>query len=545
MNKCLRNIIVFFVLISLFNFWSCSSNSTDNTLIMTVKASVAISDNEHNPAIVEAMDTITLAFSQPLDIHTVDGNVMLYRIKVSGDLETIPCRFELSLNKLSLTREDSAKLKEGEEYKLVVKKGIMSIGGLKLASDFTGYFAINHSFTLKNEPLIGLTNSRTAIVCISDIHLGDDRRLTNRYGWMRNNLPLLTGFLNKIRLSPNVKELVIAGDLFDEWVAPMDVDALNGMTSSEFADSIAAANQEIIDAFNSIIQDGLIKVTYVPGNHDMLVTAEDIQRIFPGISQARDVKGLGTYTPADRPEIIIEHGHRYDFYNAPDPISNRDITHTNSLLPPGFFVSKIAATSDREKLSPLMKPEEPTENMVNTSQYHYALYWLAWELILSQKTVKESRDAKIIKTGIDGFTASYAINDLIPYDIGGGTLDVNLYKRIQDTWEERQTINLVPVHIMTAEAISAGALTIFLDAQALQQYILIPSSHKRIVVFGHTHKTIIVKYTDYKSVYVNTGTWIDSANPRQHLHSSSRLRMIQPPDISRLISILSTEILIN
>jgi len=76
---------------------------------------------------------------------------------------------------------------------------------------------------------------------------------------------------------------------------------------------------------------------------------------------------------------------------------------------------------------------------------------------------------------------------------------------------------------MTAEAISAGALTIFLDAQALQQYILIPSSHKRIVVFGHTHKTIIVKYTDYKSVYVNTGTWIDSANP------SATFALIIPP----------------
>jgi len=523
MNKYLEKIIMIFVLIGLFNFWSCSSSS-DTASNMTVKVSVATSEAKDNPAVGETVDTIRLEFSEPLDTNTVDGKIELYRVKISGDLETVPCRIALSLNNLLLlTKEDGTKLKEGEEYKLVVKKDIMSTRQLTLAKDFTGYFATNHSFTLGNKVLSGLKNSRTTIVCISDIHLGDDRSINNGYGWQRNNRNLLVGFLNYIRQSPNIKELIIAGDLFDEWVAPMDVDPLNGKTPSEFVDSIAVANQEIIDAFNSTIQDGLIKVTYVPGNHDMLVTSVDIARIFPGISQARDAQGLGAYTPADRPEIVIEHGHRYDFYNAPDPVSNRDITKTNSLLPPGFFVTKVASTSDLEKITLLNKPEGITVDTANQSQYNYYLYLFAWDLILWQKPVKESHDAKIIRTDMDGYTSSYAINDIVPYDIGGGTLDVNLYKGIQDTWHQRQTSNLVPAPIDKAEAIAAGALDIVLDAQALQQYILIPSSGKRIVVFGHTHKTIIAKFPDYKAVYVNTGTWVDSGNP------SATFAVIIPP----------------
>ena len=66
-------------------------------------------------------------------------------------------------------------------------------------------------------------------------------------------------------------------------------------------------------------------MTYVPGNHDLLINSDDIQSIMPGVSQARDVRGLGAYTPVDFPELIIEHGHRYNFYCAPDQ-SNRSIT---------------------------------------------------------------------------------------------------------------------------------------------------------------------------------------------------------------------------
>ncbi|MRR17331.1 MAG: metallophosphoesterase [Deltaproteobacteria bacterium] len=534
MKKYLRTTILLFVLVNLLYCWGCSSSGTDtSTHSMTVKVNIATSDTADNPAVVETVDTIQLEFSSPLNVATVEGHIELFRVKASDDLENVPFRTEISQNRVLLIKADGTKLKEGEAYKLIVRKGVASASGLTLASDFTGFFATCHSFTLDHTPLTGLTESRAVILCISDLHLGDDRSFNKGYGWLNTNRLLLEGFLKKVRLSPNIKELVIAGDLFDEWVAPMDVDPLNGKSQSEFVTSIATSNQDIINALNNIIQDGLIKVTYVPGNHDMLVTPGDIDRIFPGIAQVRDAEGLGRYTPPDRQEIIIEHGHRYDFYNAPDPFSNQTITAT-PLLPPGFFVSKIAATSDLQRASRLAPRMPITSEKPEGSDFKYWLYLGAWEVILSQKPVVVPRSDKIIKTGIGGYKDLYAINDLVPYNIGRGVLDVNLYKNIEETWPARQTRNLVPSHISTAESVAAGALNIVLDAQALRQYILAPASPKRIVVFGHTHKAILMPFPLNKAAYINTGTWIDSADP------TATFAIIVPPQGDMSASYLAT-----
>ncbi|MFZ4592296.1 MAG: metallophosphoesterase, partial [Ignavibacteria bacterium] len=53
---------------------------------------------------------------------------------------------------------------------------------------------------------------RNMIVVMSDMHLGSD--LT--YAQCRNNLPALEKLIKQIKVSPNVKELVIGGDLVDE-----------------------------------------------------------------------------------------------------------------------------------------------------------------------------------------------------------------------------------------------------------------------------------------------------------------------------------------
>lgn len=147
---------------------------------------------------------------------------------------------------------------------------------------------------------------RSAIVVISDIHLGDARSLWERYGWMDKNRKLLVDFLGFIRKRSDVRELVVAGDLLDEWVAPMDHDTFDGRGQSGFVDAIASTNSAVVSAFNDIIRDGAIKVVY---------------------------------EPAAMPNLRVEYGHRYDLFNAPE-------TEAPSVLPPGFFVSKTAAIKD-------------------------------------------------------------------------------------------------------------------------------------------------------------------------------------------------------
>lgn len=373
--------------------------------------------------------------------------------------------------------------------------------------------SLNDPFTLDLKGIPSLNNERKLIVCISDLHLGAD----DSYTETKKNREPLVRFLDQIRLAPNIKELVIIGDLVDLWFVPSEADTFRGKTQKEFVGILAKNNKHVMAAFNNIIRDGKIKVTYVPGNHDLLVTAEDIQSILPGIDQQRDVQGLGSYSPDGHPEIIMEHGHRYNFFCAPDPISNRDIA-PGSILPPGYFFTRIATTSVVEG-HPNADGKIPvvTSNSMGESQTIMYIYWKLWYELMTALPISDGFDEKIIKTNIDGFTDNYSISDFMPYQLSaGGYIDMRMYKGILDTWDERQELNQVSVKIPLKEALIKAASAAESDAQADVQYFKNPVSDKRVVVFGHTHEPRIIPSENLKgqkTIYVNSGTWIDD-NPK-------------------------------
>ena len=366
-----------------------------------------------------------------------------------------------------------------------------------------------YPFTLDPDGIEGLDDERSVIVVISDLHLGMD----DRYAEIQQNRAPLVDFLQKLRRAPNVKELVIAGDLIDEWFIPADTDTYAGQSQIEFGQAVAANNQDVVDAFNAIIQDGTIKMTYVPGNHDLLITSETIQTLFPGMAEARDVRGLGTYSPDGHPEIAIEHGHRYNFFCAPDPISNRSIA-AGSILPPGYFFTRIATLSVVEGKPEPGKIRPPvTPNSLGESQQLEYLYWRIWDALMTALPIKEDFEEKVIKTNIDGFTEPYAMSDLMPRQAEeGGVIDMNLFKGIQDTWDERQALTQVAVKIPVRTAIVESASADATDNQAVVQYFHNPESETRIVVFGHSHVPRLIPSETHDgkaAVYVNSGTWID------------------------------------
>ncbi len=269
------------------------------------------------------------------------------------------------------------------------------------------------------------------IVVISDMHLGADLA----YAECKHNLPSLEKFLKQIKASQNIKELVIAGDLVDEWFVPATTDTYQGKDQADFVRRVAAANKGVFDAINSIIRAGNILVTYVPGNHNLTITEANIASILPGINQARDaVLGLGTYSPADHPEIAIEHGHRYNFFCAPDPISNQDVA-PGTILPPGYFFTRIA-TLHVVQNRPLPMDTLPvvTQNTSGgESQDLLFRYWKIWDLTMKMYPLKNRFDEAVIHTKIDEFTDNYSVNDIVPHQSSpGGLIKVNLFHGIQD-----------------------------------------------------------------------------------------------------------------
>jgi len=485
-----------------------SEQKVDN---MTFTSNVLMSSGLKQPPLNNSIQTITLTFSEKLDAKTISNAVMLFTIKKDGALVKETISFQIDPddnNTLMINNQMVRPFAGGEAYKIQISSNLKSVNGSTLASDYVGYFATNNVFNFAGTP--DSNNERSQIVIISDLHLGIDDAFAETVA----NKQALASFLSQVKNSPHISELVITGDLFDGWFVPMEYDIPD--TQAEFFDGVAANNQAIVDAFNNIIQTGNIKVTYVPGNHDILLTEADVARILPGINQARDTnQGLGTYVTGVNSEIAIEHGHRWNIFCTPDPISNREITrNTTSILPPGYFFTRIATNSLREgqpkdatNTFPVVTPPDQTD----ISQFGYYVLWRIWQGVMELLPVYESSEDKLIKTNIDGFTEAYAINDLFPYENEAGVIDVKLFKNMQDTWDERQEINGIKVKIPYIEALAKAATFDFTDDQAQNQFFDLDAT-KRIVVFGHTHVGRVLPRTNpagEKTIYANSGTWID------------------------------------
>lgn len=512
----MKNSRVLYIMAALFiacGWFSCTKDLVNEPqLAMTVKANIPLSDNAGDPLVYDSVQSLTFEFNAPVMAHTVPGNVKLFKVTAAGEQEE-PAELVTNAQTPALvqvSKKDGTQFSEGDEYKIVINRNVKSTTGTSLENNFVGYFAVNYTFTLSSAGIAALDKQRSMIVCISDIHLG----VSDVFTEFKTNRDALVLFLNQLRTAPNVSELVIAGDLIDEWFIPATEDALFGYaTQRGFVQAIAANNKSVIDAFNNIIRDGKIKVTYVPGNHDLLITAEDIAGILPGINQARDAMlGLGAYSPDTPAGIVFEHGHRYNFFCAPDPISNQAIA-PGSIMPPGYFFTRIAVQSVMEGY-PQAGSVMPavTANALGESQTLAFYYWSIWNHLMTEFPVSAGYDEKIIKANIDGFTGAYSINDLLPFQVTpGGFIDVNLYKGIQDSWDERQMLNNVTVKIPAGEAITRAAIAAETDDQAVAQYFT-NATDKRLVVFGHTHEARIIPSVNNKgekTIYANSGTWID------------------------------------
>ncbi len=471
-------------------------------------SNITISHEFSDPSLNDSVQTIVLSFTEELDPSTI-GAVNLYRIDAQGNEAEVPCIIKMHANsgrKITINTKKLTRFTEGEAYKLVIGTSLQSKKGSSLEDEYVGYFATNNTFRFQGTP--ELNNMRTQIIIISDMHLGVD----DRFSEMVEHKQAFVDFLTMLKDAPNVAEIAIAGDMFDEWFLPMDYEMPNLL--SDFHDKIVENNKAIIDVINEIIQENNIKVTYISGNHDLLFSEADVERIFPEINQVReDVQGLGTYVAGEQSEIAIEHGHRYNFFCAPDMFSNRDITNNDtSILPPGYFFTRIATTSVIEghpETTNTFEQLNPDKGDANQMNYFY--YQQIWKALMTQLPVSESFSEKTIRTNTDGYTDTYAVNDLLPRQEPEGMIDMTLYSGIVENWEGRQVLNDVKTKISAKQAILGSATSSLTDLHAKLQYFDVDAS-RRIVIFGHTHEAKIMPFRNLegkKAIYANSGTWID------------------------------------
>lgn len=182
----------------------------------------------------------------------------------------------------------------------------------------------------------GLRGDKRHIVAISDVHLGTDHPCV----WYQRSLhePYLLALLEwVVDQADHVRELVLLGDIVDFWTYPMDE------VPPTFAD-IAATHPAVLGPDGAIARvldalDGA--VTYVPGNHDQGVTADEVASIAsPGGHRVRLVEDVPYLPPGPDGEapVAFAHGHHDTLFNAPATVGPW------APLPVGYFVTRAVAS---------------------------------------------------------------------------------------------------------------------------------------------------------------------------------------------------------
>lgn len=471
---------------------SCKKNEPEEeNLYLTVDLPRSVMHNETYYAMNYQERSVELDFSQPVDSSTTHGNIsfsdrdgaldQMYNTIISG-------------RKIILVFKPGFQLRDGWKYLLSINTALRSTSGSSLESPVT----LELRTTAKHLVSVGDTTSRNAIVCISDIHMGDPRSATLGYCWFTNNAPALESLLDVVISSPQVRQLVILGDLFDEWVVPYRLspfDTVSGIKNSrDYFKAIASApvNLNIINRLKTIASGGNTQLIYVPGNHDMLLTREILQEVIPGAVWQGDSPGLGHYSPVN--EIIMEHGHRYDFFNCPQPLCQ-----PGHILPPGYFISRLDAEGLMEN-----QGQQFDNYKSATGQAEFLTAWTAAFTYLEVKySLQVAVDsANILMSGIDGYADPFSFN---------GVRDMYA-ANIEDNWPSTETANALPVTMPVLMAILNGSADLYFTASYEYMQSAVPKKYKT-VVFGHTHNPMLKVYpagTQYTGIYANTGSWVNA-----------------------------------
>jgi len=372
----------------------------------------------------------------------------------------------------------------------------MAAGGAA-ASVFGGLGMIPAFFTPRTAHAAG----RNKLVFISDLHMN----VNGAYSWLVKHASDLARFLNNVNTRSDVAELIILGDLLDDWVSPVKY------IPPTFADILAAnSNNGVVPALQAVCSNPNIAVTYVVGNHDMLSYESQnkniIAKAFPGMIIISDIFGLGAYM---KDQVIwAEHGHRYTLFNAPDTWSR-----SGGHLPMGYFISRLAASKSLaggriyttpEVLDRFVKSPAEVSQYLQQDGYRGKVGG-----IIDDAFIIAVFSAIALWSG-NGILNKFNMNRLDQFARDPSIENIAFtYDTILSDWSSRQNI------VDHYEAIlndlghlnSAANLMFEMPDRIKNLYPFTP----RIVLFGHTHEAAFQYHSgEVETIYANTGTWIDS-----------------------------------
>jgi UDP-2,3-diacylglucosamine pyrophosphatase LpxH len=309
-------------------------------------------------------------------------------------------------------------------------------------------------------------------IFISDVHMSTNGlgAYKHNFHWLSDQqIGNLTSFLNSLVVR-KPDELVILGDLLDNWVCPID------MTPPSMSDILKAAhNQPIINAMNKIM-DADVKVVVFGGNHDQLATGADLLEVMPKLTVADGWLNDNVYQDA---RIHAEHGSSRAMFNAPDPQHD-----PRSRLPLGYFLTRVVTTHAARTGKPSRdwaRYLDDTLEMMFSSQRVAAS---VFEAVLEEAGIPET--ASIAMPGDTSITAHQVKEK---------------YADLYDHW------------CATHKGFGAGIRAVIAEFNYLDDMSdqICKRGGANIVVLGHSHKPEIDKDTWFVDdrIYANAGAWCE------------------------------------
>jgi len=318
-------------------------------------------------------------------------------------------------------------------------------------------------------------------VYFSDVHLNVHRhnRGAYKYVWMsENKRDSFVSFLKYLNRIEDLREIILVGDILDNWVCPIDVVP---PTYREILE--APFNAEIVAVLKLIDENPTKEIIYIPGNHDMDVDKATMKTYFPNMVFGGNQLSGALYV-ADG--AVAEHGTSSAMFNGPDPGSD-----PVNKRPLGYFISRVAATAEARNQNDIKVIERILEAFSIFMFKKGSLGERVFNTIVSFAGLPE--DEPIVMP--DGSTVFF--NDIRAK-----------YSDIYGRWKNGKHL-LGPDQAVAADA---GCVDVMVDP-------LLKKNSAKIVILGHTHSEVNTPLPppapeapfaeEVQALYENCGCWCD------------------------------------
>jgi UDP-2,3-diacylglucosamine pyrophosphatase LpxH len=328
---------------------------------------------------------------------------------------------------------------------------------------------------------------RTKRIFISDVHLemkvGALPPGKHDYTWLKEDAAKdFASFLQYLNAAPDVEEVVLLGDIFDNWCCPVE---LQPPTFSELLES--QSDSAVVAQLKALAANQDVRVMYLPGNHDMGMTREVLADAFPGLTFGGSTPGLGQYRSS---RLLAEHGSAYGMFNAPDPYNS-----PKSGLPLGHFITRVVTTRTYNT-GTAMQP-------VTTAIHGLADLFGPDEL-----------GGAVLDGVLDDANLPLSTPIMMPMSYGPGAATTaqavkDKYNDIYGQWTKYR-----------GPAAAFNGVLAEIKRLGLTAENVCANGDVNVVIFGHSHDPRLDRLSTFLGrdfIYANCGAWCESDKPRTYI----------------------------